>query len=120
MRFAIGTLREQVKQWAFKNLTGKTFEKEGLQAAFTRSSIKEVLNQPHKEKYFQMLTLLDFEQLLKESKPYRLSVPDKKNDRFVKAWHYFEIDIYDRPSLINIREDLDGKISIYSITEKGE
>ena len=66
MRFAIGTLREQVKQWAFKNLTGKTFEKEGLQAAFTRSSINKVLNQPHKEKYFQMLTLLDFENYLRK------------------------------------------------------
>ena len=119
--FAISTLRNQVRTWAFRNLKDKTFEKDGLQATFTNKSIKKTLNQPHKEKYFQTLTLLDFERLLKGSKTFRRNVPDEeKRKGFVKAWHYFEIDIHGTPSLINIREDLNGKMTIYSVSEKGE
>ena len=119
-RFATSTLREQVKTWAFKNLAGKVFKKEGLQATFTHKSIKKTLNQPHSQKYFQMLTLLDFERLLKEAKPYKPNTLDDKGNSFVKAWHYFEIDIYGTPSLINIREEVNGATTIYSISEKGE
>ena len=109
-----------MRDWAFKNLANKTFTKEGLQATFTRSSIKKVLDQPHKEKYFQMLTLLDFERLLKEAKTFRRNVEDVKNRGQIKAWHYFEVDIYRTPSLINIKEEVGGVKKIYSITEKGE
>ena len=66
-----------------------------------------------------MLTLLDFEKLLKEARAYKLNAPDAGGDRNVKAWHYFEIDVYGTPSLINIREGTDGKVIIYSISQKG-
>ena len=118
--FAISVLRNQMRDWAFKNLTNKTFTKEGLQSTFTRSSIKKVLDQPHEQKYFQMLTLLDFEKVFKKAKPFRLNVPDEDGRFNIKAWHYFEVDIYGKPSLINIREETDGRINIYSISEKGE
>ena len=47
-------------------------------------------------------------------------MPDKRGDPFVKGWHYFEIDIYGTPSLINIQEDTNGVARIWSISEKGE
>ena len=33
-------------------------------------------------------------------------------------WHYFEIDIYGTASLINIREDVNNQIAVYTISKK--
>ena len=116
----ISVLRAQVKEWAFQHLAGKTFTKDGLKARVTRKGIKEIVSQFHGQKRFQLLALLDLEKLLKKAKPYRLDVPDKKGNRRIKAWHYYEVDIYGTPSLINIREDRDGKIIIHTISEKSK
>ena len=118
--FAVFVLREQVKRWALSNLRKKVFKKRDLEATFVRENINEILSQTHKQKYFQMLTLLDFERLLKEAKTFRRNVEDVKNRGQIKAWHYFEVDIYRTLSLINIKELKNGDAFVYSISEKGE
>ena len=118
---AISLLRKQIKPWAKQNLLKKTFQKDGIQMRFSSRSIEKILSQPHDQKYFQLLSLFDFQRVLKKSKPYRIGVPHKKQageTLRVKTWHYFEIDVFGEPSLINVREDLDGTFTIYTLSQK--
>lgn len=92
---AIDTLKAQVQAWARDNLLDKTFTKDGLQARFTPSSLERILQEPHTQKYHQLLSLYNFERLLERASLHK-SLPKER---------YYQIDIHDVPSLISLREE---------------
>ena len=106
--FAIDLLRRQIEAWARKQLLAQTFIKEGLQARFISSSLERILQEPHSEKYFQLLALLDFERLLKQAAFYKKT----------KGWRYFQVEIHETPSLISIQEEAQDNATIYNLAEK--
>ena len=106
---ATDTLKAQVQAWANDKLLGKTFRKEGLQARFTSASLERIFGAPHSQKYHQLLSLYDFERLLKQSTRY--------DGRKAKGWHHFQLDIYDLLPRGRLREEAEGKAFIYNIIE---
>ena len=84
---------------------------------FTGRSIEKILSQPHNQKYFQLLSLFDFQRVLKKATFDKIEKPFKNKDG-VKAWYYFNVDIFGTPSRISVREGTDGKSVIYTLAEK--
>ena len=120
-KFAIHMLRRGVGDWARKNLVGKAIRKDGFTAHLTGTGLRKIINQPHKEKYFQLLTLYDLPRLLRGAKAIKRKALDQKKRRRILGWNYYEVDVNGVPSVINIREIDVGKkteFQIYDITEK--
>jgi len=115
---ALALLRKQILPWAKQNLKHKKLIKDGIEMIFDTKSIKKMLSQKHPQKYFQILTLFDFQRVLKKAKPYKVGIPDKKERFSIKAWHYFEVDVFGEPSLIHVREEIDGAFTIYTLAQK--
>lgn len=116
-----GELKQQrgsIKDWAKKNLIGKTVQVDNLKevVTFTVSGIKEALNQPHKYIREKNEAVKNIQKLLKEA-TYIRSDADGKGREFV--YHYLKTTIHQEDSYIVIRENTRNKlVDFYSIVEK--
>lgn len=116
------TLQEQrkaVREWAKKNLVGKTVTVHGIKrpVEFTMNGIKETLNQPHGYVRMKNEALQDIVSLLKDG-VYIKECPEEKGNPMIRKYHYVKIEIANGPSYAIIRELTDGRVQFYSIVEK--
>lgn len=111
--------RKAVREWAKKNLAGKTVLVQGVPGPveFTMNGIKETLNQPHKYVRAKNEALRDIVALLRNGEHVLEKVDDKGNP-MVNKYHYIRIDIAEGASYAVIRELMDGRCQFYSIVEK--
>lgn len=111
--------RTEIREWAKRDLVGKTAYVPGLGApvSFTSTGIKEALNQPHKHILEKNEAVRNIVRLL-ETAGYVRTDPDIKENRMVKAYHYYQIEIANEPSFVVIRELSTGELVFYSIVEK--
>lgn len=111
--------RDEIRQWAKQNLTGKTVEVPGIGSpvGFNVTGVKEALNQPHKyisEKNEAVRNILS---LLQEGE-HVLTRTDDKGNPMVKQYHYIRIKIKEEDSYAVIRELVNGECNFYSLVEK--
>ena len=85
---------------------------------FSSRSIEKILSQSHDQKYFQLLSLFDFQRILKREQYLPSKKKPHKGFGGAKACYYFDVDIFGTPSRISVREGTDGKFMIYTLAEK--
>lgn len=86
--------------------------------AFTNSGINHFIHDYHEHRDFKNMMVPFLAKLIEKAK-YIASGPNTKPENaFVKQYHYLEIQVLGKPSYFNIRETVDGKHSLYAITDK--
>ena len=110
--------RKEIAELVGSSLLGKTFKNPNFDNALhlNKKGIKEWLNQPHSQYADKNEMLLDIEDVLKSS-TYRGWTHYHKENPMIAKTHVFETSINGEKSYILAREDINGNISIYSISE---
>lgn len=113
--------RKQLFTEAKETLSGKTFTPDNLgkQIRFTTTGLKEYLNQPHQQYAAKNEMLPQIKEVIKEAKYVGYSNYHKNSPYIVKS-HIFETNVGGIPSWIICREDKDGIISFYSISDNAK
>lgn len=111
--------RDEIRQWAKENLTGKTVEVPGIGSpvGFNVTGVKEALNQPHKYISEKNEAVRNIVTLLQEGE-HVLTRTDDKGNPMVKQYHYIRIRIKEEDSYAVIRELVNGECNFYSLVEK--
>lgn len=88
---------------------------------FTKSGLKEAINQPFKM-YYEKCEIIKYDLINHlQNGAYLGKIPNnKKSKPHIVYFHYIEIQIRDISSQIVITEDRFGVCTFYSITEKKE
>lgn len=110
-------LQNDIEKWSKENLRNRKFEASKIgEVEFTGASIEELLHKGHYDKQAKNLCLFDMENILKKAQLVQIS-PDGKGNWNVKQWYYLKFNIGGKPSYINVREMIDGKKTVYAITD---
>lgn len=109
-------LAEQ-KKTAFSKLAGKSVSNPdiGKEIKFTKTGIKEFLNQPHKHYSQKNKMLMSIRNVLKKAK--YLGKSDFKNKPGIVASHIFETQLKGDKTWLIVRESSNGDLNLYSITD---
>lgn len=115
------TRRKQLFAEAKQSLSGKTFTLDniGLEIRFTTTGIKEFLNQPHQKYEAKNELISSIKEIISKSKYIGYS-KYHKNSPYIAKSHIFETNVAGIPSWIIAREDKDGVISFYSISDNAK
>lgn len=110
--------RKQLFAEAKQSLSGKTFISDNIEKEirFTTTGIKEFLNQPHQKYEAKNELISSIKDVISKSKYIGYSKYHKDSPYIVKS-HIFETNVAGVPSWIIAREDKDGIISFYSISD---
>ena len=110
--------RKSLLDWAKENLKGQTVVPEsfGKQIAFTTKGIKEYLNQPHKHYQEKNELIRTMPEIIKNAK-YAGRAPYHKENNYIVASHIFETSINNDKTWLIAREDVEGVINFYSISD---
>ena len=110
--------RKYLKDISRKSLVGSTVKHPSLKSEinFTGVGIKEFLNQPHKYYADKNELVTDLKLLIEKSKYIGKTSYHKPNPDIV-ASHIFEIKINGDKSWIIVRENKDGTLNLYSISD---
>lgn len=108
--------RKEIQKYAKENLVGKQFSlpQIGSTATISNRSIKEWLNQPFEDAQAKNEALLNLQNLLDKA-TYRGSGIDKHDS--TSSVHLFETEIGGRKCWIIVRSYLEGKYTIYSVSD---
>lgn len=99
-------------------LKTKTIKHKEIDTAisFTTKGLKEAFNQPHKFPVEKAYAVKKIDELIKNAEYVGFRLNDK-NNKNIKGFHYLKTYINNEVSYIVLRENNDGKISFYSITD---
>ena len=109
--------RKALINWAKENLKERTVTPKnfGMQILFTTKGIKEYINQPHKH-YLAKNELIKFMPEILENAEY-IGKAKKDESGYIVASHIFEIAIKDDKSWLIARENLEGVVTFYGISD---
>jgi len=109
---------KELRTWARENLQGKVIEPAnfGKKIVFTTKGIKEYLNQPHKHYHKKNELLKEIPELLNNAK-YMGRTTYHKERNYILASHIFEIKINGDKTWLIARENIEGVITFYSISD---
>lgn len=107
--------RKDLQKNAIAHFSGKTVENV-VQVKISSRGIKEFLNQPHSQ-YFEKNELIGNIIEVIKSAEYVGSAPYHKGNPEIVRSHFFRIQIKGVDSFLIARENADGEINLYSITD---
>jgi SPP1 gp7 family putative phage head morphogenesis protein len=109
---------KSLQYWAKENLQQKSVLHPDLnkEIIFSGGGIKEYLNQPHKHFYEKNALIKDIENVLKNAEYRGYNVYHKKN-KLIAYSHIFETTINGEKSWLIARENNDGVINFYSVSD---
>ena len=115
------TNKERIKElraWAKDNLQGKIIEPEniGKNIEFTTKGIKEYLNQPHKH-YQEKNELIKQMPEIINNATYMGRTAYHKESNYIVASHIFETKVNGEKTWLIARENKEGSITFYSISD---
>ncbi|RHV92596.1 hypothetical protein DXA95_12385 [Odoribacter sp. OF09-27XD] len=110
--------RKQLFAEAKESLSGKTFTPEniGREIRFTTTGIKEFLNQPHEQYAAKNELITNIRDVIRKAE-YKGYSDYHKNNPNIKASHIFETKVGGIDSWIIVRENIDGPLFFYSISD---
>ena len=109
---------KELRAWAKENIAGETVSNKGLEKAIniTNTGIKEFLNQPHMQYAEKNELVKDIKNIVANAKYLGKKKYHKENQKIVSS-HIFEIKIKGKKSWLIAREDINGNINLYSISD---
>lgn len=100
---------------SFKNFKG-VFVKNKVDIQITSNSIKEFLNQPHKDYFIKNEQVTHLDKLISNAK-YLTRIIDKHGNPNIPYSHIFEVVFNGEKSWLIAREDLRGAIVFHGISD---
>lgn len=118
-----GTVLQQVRrkdlwEWSKENLKGEVLRNRDFDKdiVITNKGLKEFLNQPHKHFAEKNELVKNIHSVLQYSE--YIGVSDyHKDDKFIKYSHVFEIELGGEKTWLIAREDVTGKVTLYSVSD---
>ena len=109
---------KELRAWAKENLQGRIIEPEniGKNIEFTTKGIKEYLNQPHKH-YQEKNELIKQMPEIINNATYMGRTAYHKESNYIVASHIFETKVNGEKTWLIARENKEGSITFYSISD---
>jgi hypothetical protein len=109
LREALGTLRDV--------RVAKETDDGEIEVSFNRKGLEHVQSDYFPDTMLRDMLLPKMDKILAKAQ-YLATAPDDKGNAMIVKYHYYEIELFGKSYLLNVREQRDGKAYLYAITKK--